>query len=66
VRWSGPATVARRAERADRELAERVERGLADETQRQTQAVGGCERPVRVVGRCRQVDTQTGEIVLGS
>jgi hypothetical protein len=30
--------------------------------QRQARAVGGCERPIRVAGQGRQVDTETGEI----
>jgi hypothetical protein len=35
----------------------------AAEMQRQAQAVGGCERPIRVAGRGQRVDIETGEIV---
>jgi hypothetical protein len=35
----------------------------AVEMQRQAQAVGGCERPIRVAGRGQRVDIETGEIV---
>jgi hypothetical protein len=45
---------------AGRSIAARGMQAMA--MQRQARAVGGCERPVRVAGRGRQVDTETGEI----
>jgi hypothetical protein len=45
---------------AGRSIAARGVEAMA--MQRQARAVGGCERPVRVAGRGRQVDVETGEI----
>jgi hypothetical protein len=45
---------------AGRSIAARGAQAMA--MQRQARQVGGCERPVRVAGRGRQVDIETGEI----
>ena len=45
---------------AGRAIAARGAQAMA--MQRQARAVGGCERPIRVAGQGRQVDTETGEI----
>jgi hypothetical protein len=53
-------STAARVPDAGRSIAARGVQAMA--MQRQARAVGGCERPVRVAGRGRQVDVETGEI----